>query len=143
MHSALPKVLQPLARRPLLVDVVVTALAIHPAAIHIVYGHGGEEVRAAFADDPDLKWALQAEQLGTGHAVMQAMPAIPDDHRVLVLCGDVPLVRPQTLERLVADSAAGRLALLTARPDDATGYGRVVRNASGEVAGLVEHTAGP
>jgi bifunctional UDP-N-acetylglucosamine pyrophosphorylase/glucosamine-1-phosphate N-acetyltransferase len=109
MHSALPKVLQPLAGRPLLAHVVATARAIRPAAIHVVYGHGGEEVRAAFAEEPDLKWALQAEQLGTGHAVMQEMPAIPDDHRVLVLCGDVPLVRPQTLERLVADGAAGRL----------------------------------
>ena len=101
MHSALPKVLQPLAGRPLLAHVVATARAIRPAAIHVVYGHGGEDVRAAFADEADLKWALQAEQLGTGHAVVQAMPAIPDDHRVLILCGDVPLVRPQTLERLV------------------------------------------
>jgi len=139
MHSALPKVLQPLAGRPLLAHVVATARAIRPAAIHIVYGHGGEDVRAAFAEEPDLKWALQAEQLGTGHAVMQAMPAIPDDHRVLVLCGDVPLVRPQTLERLVAAGAAGRLALLTARLADATGYGRIVRNASGEVTRIVEH----
>jgi bifunctional UDP-N-acetylglucosamine pyrophosphorylase/glucosamine-1-phosphate N-acetyltransferase len=139
MHSALPKVLQPLAGRPLLAHAVATARAIKPAAIHIVYGHGGEAVRAAFAEQADLKWALQAEQLGTGHAVMQAMPSIPDDHRVLVLCGDVPLVRPQTLERLVADSAAGRLALLTARLGDATGYGRVLRNASGEVTRIVEH----
>jgi bifunctional UDP-N-acetylglucosamine pyrophosphorylase/glucosamine-1-phosphate N-acetyltransferase len=139
MHSALPKVLQPLAGRPLLAHVVATARAIQPAAIHVVYGHGGEDVRAAFAAETDLKWALQAEQLGTGHAVMQAMPAIPDGHRVLVLCGDVPLVRPQTLQRLVADSTAGRLALLTARLGDATGYGRVVRDSRGEVARIVEH----
>src|SRR5262245_59699047 len=139
MHSALPKVLQPLAGRPLLAHVLATARAIRPAAIHIVYGHGGEEVRAAFAEQADLKWALQAEQLGTGHAVMQAMPAIPNDHRVLVLCGDVPLVQPHTLERLVVDSAVGRLALLTARLGDATGYGRVMRNASGEVTRIVEH----
>jgi bifunctional UDP-N-acetylglucosamine pyrophosphorylase/glucosamine-1-phosphate N-acetyltransferase len=139
MNSALPKVLQPLAGRPLLAHVVATARAIRPAAIHVVYGHGGEEVRAAFAEDADLEWALQAEQLGTGHAVMQAMPAIPDDHRVLVLCGDVPLVRPQTLERLAADGAAGKLALLTAKLDDATGYGRVLRNGRGEVTRIVEH----
>ena len=139
MHSALPKVLQPLAGRPLLAHVVATARAIRPAAIHIVYGHGGEEVRAAFAEEPDLRWALQAEQLGTGHAVMQAMPAIPDDHRVLVLCGDVPLIRPETLERLAGDGARSKLALLTARVDDATGYGRVLRNGRGEVTRIVEH----
>jgi bifunctional UDP-N-acetylglucosamine pyrophosphorylase/glucosamine-1-phosphate N-acetyltransferase len=139
MHSALPKVLQPLAGRPLLDHVVRTARALEPAAIHIVYGHGGEQVRNAFADQPDLKWALQAEQLGTGHAVIQAMPAIPDDHRVLVLCGDVPLIRPDTLARLVADDARGTLSLLTALVDDATGYGRVLRNSDGAVTRIVEH----
>ena len=128
MHSALPKVLQPLAGRPLLEHVVRAARAIQPAGIHIVYGHGAEQVRAAFAEQTDLKWALQAEQLGTGHAVVQAMPAIPDNHRVLVLCGDVPLIRPETLQRLVGDGAGGKLALLTALVDDATGYGRVLRN---------------
>ncbi|HEX7237545.1 MAG TPA: bifunctional UDP-N-acetylglucosamine diphosphorylase/glucosamine-1-phosphate N-acetyltransferase GlmU [Gammaproteobacteria bacterium] len=138
MNSALPKVLQPLAGRPILAHVLATARALRPAAIHVVYGHGGEEVRAAFADQPDLAWALQAEQLGTGHAVMQAMPAIPDDHRVLVLCGDVPLVRAQTLVRLIGDSTAGKLALLTARLADATGYGRVLRNARGDVTRIVE-----
>ena len=139
MHSALPKVLQTLAGRPLLDYVIRAARAIEPAAIHVVYGHGAEQVRAAFANQADLKWALQAEQLGTGHAVLQAMPSIPDDHRVLVLCGDVPLIRPQTLERLVADAADGSLALLTARLDDATGYGRVLRNAAGHVTRIVEH----
>ncbi|HSC15539.1 MAG TPA: bifunctional UDP-N-acetylglucosamine diphosphorylase/glucosamine-1-phosphate N-acetyltransferase GlmU [Gammaproteobacteria bacterium] len=139
MNSALPKVLQPLAGRPLLAHVVGTARAIRPAAIHVVYGHGGEEVRTAFAEDAHLKWALQAEQLGTGHAVMQAMPAVPDDHRVLVLYGDVPLIRPQTLEQLVSAGAAGKLALVTARVDDATGYGRVLRNGRGEVTRIVEH----
>ena len=109
MQSALPKVLQPLAGRPLLEHVIRAARAIQPAAIHVVHGHGAEQVRAAFAEQTDLKWALQAEQLGTGHAVVQAMPAIPDDHQVLVLCGDVPLIRPQTLERLVADDC-GRQA---------------------------------
>ncbi len=139
MHSALPKVLQPLAGRPLLEHVVRAARALRPAGIHSDYGHGAEQVRAAFAEQADLRWALQAEQLGTGHAVLQAMPAIPDDHRVLVLCGDVPLIRPQTLERLVADDAGSKLALLTARLDDATGYGRVLRDARGEVTRIVEH----
>ena len=139
MHSALPKVLQPLAGRPLLDHVIRAARAIRPAGIHIVYGHGAEQVRASFATQTDLKWALQAEQLGTGHAVVQAMPGIPDDHKVLVLCGDVPLIRPDTLKRLVGDDAVGKLALLTARVDDATGYGRVLRNASGDVTRIVEH----
>jgi bifunctional UDP-N-acetylglucosamine pyrophosphorylase/glucosamine-1-phosphate N-acetyltransferase len=139
MHSALPKVLQPLAGRPLLEHVLGAARAIAPAAIHVVYGHGGEQVRAAFAAQTDLTWALQAEQLGTGHAVAQALPAIPDDHDVLVLCGDVPLIRSSTLERLVADAAGGKLALLTAMLDDATGYGRVLRNARGDVTRIVEH----
>jgi bifunctional UDP-N-acetylglucosamine pyrophosphorylase/glucosamine-1-phosphate N-acetyltransferase len=139
MHSALPKVLQPLAGRPLLEHVLRTASAIRPAAIHIVYGHGGDEVRAAFADRPELGWVLQAEQLGTGHAVAQALPAIPDDHDVLVLCGDVPLLRGATLERLLGDAKDGRLALLTAILDDPTGYGRILRNARGDVTRIVEH----
>jgi bifunctional UDP-N-acetylglucosamine pyrophosphorylase/glucosamine-1-phosphate N-acetyltransferase len=139
MNSALPKVLQPLAGRPLLDHVIRAARTIQPAGIHIVYGHGADQVRAAFAEQPDLKWALQSEQLGTGHAVVQAMPGIPDDHRVLVLCGDVPLIRPQTLQRLVGEGAGAGLALLTARVEDATGYGRVLRNAGGDVTRIVEH----
>jgi bifunctional UDP-N-acetylglucosamine pyrophosphorylase / glucosamine-1-phosphate N-acetyltransferase len=139
MRSALPKVLQPLAGRPLLEHVIRAARAIRPAAIHIVHGHGAEQVRAAFADQMDLHWALQAEQLGTGHAVLQAMPAIPDEHQVLVVYGDVPLIRRETLERLTTNSAGGKLALLTARLDDATGYGRVLRDASGAVTRIVEH----
>src|SRR5690606_2997379 len=123
MHSDLPKVLQPLSGRPLLAHVIDAARALDPAAIHVVYGYGGDRVRAAFPD-PDLVWSLQAEQLGTGHAVAQALPAIPDDHTVLILCGDVPLVRQDTLRRVVA-AADGGLALLTARVDPPTGYGRV------------------
>src|SRR6185295_1394248 len=114
MHSALPKVLQPLAGRPLLDHVLVTARGVNPAAIHVVYGHGGQQVLAAFEAQYDLQWAHQAEQLGTGHAVMQAMPAIPDDHTVLVLCGDVPLGGTDVVNRLLADAAQGELALLTA-----------------------------
>jgi bifunctional UDP-N-acetylglucosamine pyrophosphorylase/glucosamine-1-phosphate N-acetyltransferase len=139
MHSALPKVLQPLAGRPLLEHVVRAARGLSPAAIHVVYGHGGDQVRATFAAATDLNWALQAEQLGTGHAVAQALPAIPDTHTVLVLCGDVPLIRVGTLERLVAETAHGVLAVLTANVDDATGYGRVLRNARGAVSRIVEH----
>jgi bifunctional UDP-N-acetylglucosamine pyrophosphorylase/glucosamine-1-phosphate N-acetyltransferase len=104
-----------------------------------VYGHGGEQVRAAFAGQTDLHWALQAEQLGTGHAVMQAMPAIPDDHTVLVLCGDVPLVGAEIAAKLAADAGQGDLALLTARVPDPTGYGRVLRDGHGDVQRIVEH----
>ena len=139
MHSALPKVLQPLAGRPLLEHVLTTARSVNPAGIHVVYGHGGDQVLAAFEAQADLKWAHQAEQLGTGHAVMQAMPAIPDDHTVLVLCGDVPLVGMDVVQQLVADSANGELALLTAIVPDPTGYGRVLRNSRGDVQRIVEH----
>jgi len=138
MHSDLPKVLQPLAGRPMLAHVLAAARELEPAAIHVVYGHGGDDVKAAFASQQDLKWTLQSQQLGTGHAVMHALPSIPDDHQVLVLLGDVPLVSPRTLRRLVNDSAAGELALLTAVVDDPTGYGRVIRDEHGVVARVVE-----
>ena len=138
MHSDLPKVLQPLAGRPLLAHVLAAARALEPAAIHVVYGHGGDAVKAAFAGQPDLSWALQSQQLGTGHAVIQAMPSIPDDHQVLVALGDVPLVSTRTLQRLVNDSADGDLALSTAVVDDPSGYGRVIRDERGEVERIVE-----
>jgi bifunctional UDP-N-acetylglucosamine pyrophosphorylase/glucosamine-1-phosphate N-acetyltransferase len=137
MVSDLPKVLQPLAGRPMLDHVVRTARTLGPDAIHIVHGHGAERVRAAIAD-PGVRWALQAEQKGTGHAVAQAMPGIPDDHTVLVLYGDVPLVRPATLAELVAHSGPATLAILSARIADPAGYGRVVRDTAGRVARIVE-----
>jgi bifunctional UDP-N-acetylglucosamine pyrophosphorylase / glucosamine-1-phosphate N-acetyltransferase len=136
MKSCLPKVLQKIAGRPMLAHVVDTARALQPAGIHVVYGHGGAEVQAAFADQSDLAWAEQSRQLGTGHAVQQAMPAVPDDARVLVLYGDVPLIRAETLRRLLGSS--GRLALLVAELDDPTGYGRILRDAQGHVAAVVE-----
>ena len=136
MKSSLPKVLQPVAARPMLAHVVDTARALHPAAIHIVFGHGGAQVRAAFADHADVRWAEQASQLGTGHAVQQALPGVPDDARVLVLYGDVPLITSDTLARLLA--APGALAVLAAEPADPTGYGRIVRDAEGNVARIVE-----
>jgi bifunctional UDP-N-acetylglucosamine pyrophosphorylase/glucosamine-1-phosphate N-acetyltransferase len=137
MHSDLPKVLQPLAGRPLLAHVLESARQLAPAAVHVVYGHGGEAVRAAFAAEP-VVWALQAEQKGTGHALMQAMPAIPDDHLVLVLYGDVPLLRASTLATLVALAGNQALGLLSVQLADPTGYGRVLRDASGNVKGIVE-----
>src|ERR1700675_1269647 len=130
MNSDLPKVLQPLAGQPLLEHVIRTARALQPANIYVVYGHGGAQVQAALSREP-VEWILQAEQLGTGHAVMQAMCVIPDDHPVLVLYGDVPLIRAACLKKLVDAAAHGTLALLTVNLDEATGYGRIVRGADG------------
>jgi len=143
MNSDLPKVLQPLAGKPLLAHVLDAAASLRPSVLHVVYGHGGEQVRATFAavthGGIPLRWTLQAEQLGTGHAVAQAMPAVDDAQLVLVLYGDVPLIRPETLQELIALADARSLALLTVMLDDPTGYGRVVRGAAGEVQGVVEH----
>lgn len=136
MRSAKPKVLQPVAGQPMLAQVIAAARALNPEGIHVVHGHGGDQVQAAFADQPDLQWAHQAQQLGTGHAVEQAMPKVPDAATVLVLYGDVPLIRSQTLQRLL--EAPGRLAVLVAEVADPTGYGRIVRDAEGRVAAIVE-----
>src|SRR5690606_454561 len=136
MKSAVPKVLQKIAGRPMLAQVVDTARALRPAGIHVVHGHGGGQVRAAFAGQEDLHWAEQAQQLGTGHAVQQAMPDVPDDARVLVLYGDVPLITAASLQRLL--DAPGRLAVLAAELDDPTGYGRILRDPEGRVAAIVE-----
>lgn len=137
MKSDLPKVLQPLAGRPILAHVLDAAKALGAQAIHVVYGHGGDQVRAALADEP-VHWVQQAEQLGTGHAVAQAIPAIPDHHRVLILYGDVPLVRPATLRQLIERCDERSLGLLTVVLDDPNGYGRVVRDGAGNVVRIVE-----
>ncbi|MDR1076806.1 MAG: bifunctional UDP-N-acetylglucosamine diphosphorylase/glucosamine-1-phosphate N-acetyltransferase GlmU [Xanthomonadaceae bacterium] len=137
MQSALPKVLQPVGGRPMLAHVLEAARALQPGGIHVVYGHGGEAVRAAFSDQRDLAWNEQTQRLGTGHAVQQALPQIPDEAQVLVLYGDVPLIQPRTLQRLL--DAPGLLKVLVSEPDDATGYGRIVRDAEGRVAAIVEH----
>jgi len=138
MHSDLPKVLQPLAGQPLLQHVIRTARALNPDHICVVYGHGGAQVQAALSHE-EVDWILQADQLGTGHAVMQAMSVIPDDHRVLVLYGDVPLIGARSLRKLLAAAAEGALAILSVKLDEATGYGRIVRNAEGHVSAIVEH----
>jgi bifunctional UDP-N-acetylglucosamine pyrophosphorylase/glucosamine-1-phosphate N-acetyltransferase len=137
MNSDLPKVLQPLAGQPLLEHVTGTARELRPADIYVVYGHGGAQVQAALAGE-NVDWILQAEQLGTGHAVMQAMCVIPDDHTVLVLYGDVPMIRSASLTKLVAAADAGALAVLSVFLDDATGYGRIVRDAAGRVTAIIE-----
>jgi len=138
MKSDLPKVLQSLAGRPLLRHVIDTARELDAAGIHVVYGHGGESVRDSLAG-AGLNWALQAEQLGTGHAVMQAMPGVPDHHRVLVLYGDVPLVEAATLRRLLEGAGESAMAVLSVRMQDPTGYGRIVRDRAGNVVRIVEH----
>ncbi len=136
MKSRHAKVLMPLAGRPLLAHAISTARVLQPAAIHIVYGHAGDEVRAAFAGQPDLHWVLQAERLGTGHAVEQALATIADGAQVLVLYGDVPLIRAETLQPLV--QAGGALRLLATRLDNPHGYGRVLCDAAGQIAEVVE-----
>jgi bifunctional UDP-N-acetylglucosamine pyrophosphorylase / glucosamine-1-phosphate N-acetyltransferase len=137
MKSALPKVLQPLAGRPLLKHVIDTARSLEPQAIHVVYGHGGERVPAALSGEP-VTWTLQAERRGTGHALQQAMPQVPDDHVVLVLYGDVPLIRRATLRELLGRGARAGVSLLTMRTDHPAGYGRIVRDRRGRVRGIVE-----
>jgi bifunctional UDP-N-acetylglucosamine pyrophosphorylase / glucosamine-1-phosphate N-acetyltransferase len=136
MRSELPKVLHPLGGRPLLAHVLDTVRALTPRRTLVVHGHGAEQVRAAF-DGSAVEWVLQAELLGTGHAVMQALPQVDGDGDVIVLYGDVPLVRPQSLRRLLEASREG-LALLSAEVPQAQGYGRVVRDQAGRVARIVE-----
>lgn len=137
MKSALPKVLQPLAGRALLKHVIDTARSLEPTAIHVVYGHGGEQVREALKNEPVI-WTRQPEQLGTGDAVRLAMERIPDEHLVLVLYGDVPLTSRATLADLVELAGPRRLSLLTMELEDPAGYGRILRSARGGVQRIVE-----
>jgi bifunctional UDP-N-acetylglucosamine pyrophosphorylase / glucosamine-1-phosphate N-acetyltransferase len=137
MHSEQPKVLQPLAGQPLLAHVLETAATLGAAAIYVVYGHGGQQVRAAI-QRPGLNWVLQDAQLGTGHAVQQAAPAIADDHQVLILYGDVPLIAATTLRALCALAGERAMSLLTVKLDDPTGYGRIVRGGGARVLRIVE-----
>jgi bifunctional UDP-N-acetylglucosamine pyrophosphorylase/glucosamine-1-phosphate N-acetyltransferase len=136
MKSSMPKVLMPLAGRPMLAHVLDTARALQPARIHLVYGHLGDQVRAALTDLGDLAWVHQPEQRGTGHADKLAMPEIPEDARVLVLYGDVPLIRTDTLRKLLQVETP--LVALVTQLDNPYGYGRVVRDGIGRVRAIVE-----
>ncbi len=136
MRSALPKVLHPIAGKPMLAHVIATARRLSPKAIHVVYGHGGETVRETINDD-GVNWVEQAQQLGTGHAVEQAMPKVAGDSTVLVLYGDVPLISQTTLQHLL-ENVNGGMALLTVMLDNPTGYGRIVRDGNGKVLAIVE-----
>lgn len=138
MRSKLPKVLHAIGGQPMLAHVIRTAQSLTPDAMHVVYGHGGEQVRAALSELP-VQWVQQQQQLGTGHAVAQALPDIAAEQTVLVLYGDVPLTRADTLRRLLAAAEGGALGLLTAHLDDPTGYGRIIRDAQGDVIAIVEH----
>jgi len=137
MRSALPKVLHPVAGKSMLGHVIDTARQLKPRGIHVVIGHGAEVVRERLAAD-DLNFVLQAEQLGTGHAVAQALPMLSAE-RVLILYGDVPLIEVETLERLLQQVGAEQLALLTVELLDPSGYGRIVRDGAGAVTAIVEH----
>jgi bifunctional UDP-N-acetylglucosamine pyrophosphorylase/glucosamine-1-phosphate N-acetyltransferase len=136
MRSALPKVLHPLAGRPLLSHVINTARMLEPGRLVVVVGHGAEAVRLAVAA-PDVQFALQAEQLGTGHAVQQALPLLDPAQPTLVLYGDVPLTKASTLRRLTGAAVEGRYGVLTVTLNNPTGYGRIVR-AAGSVQRIVE-----
>lgn len=136
MRSALPKVLHPVAGNSMLGHVIHSARQLDPQRIHVVIGHGADAVRERLAAD-DLNFVLQDKQLGTGHAVAQAVPFITAD-TVLILYGDVPLIEVETLQRLLKQAGPEQLGLLTVELDDPTGYGRIVRDASGKVTAIVE-----
>jgi bifunctional UDP-N-acetylglucosamine pyrophosphorylase/glucosamine-1-phosphate N-acetyltransferase len=137
MRSDLPKVLHPLAGRPLLAHVLSTAASLSPERLCVVVGHGGAAVREGLPG-ADVAWVEQSPQLGTGHAVMQALPKLPSGGTVLVLYGDVPLIGAATLRALTEAAAGGHLALLTQVLDEPRGYGRIVRDAGGRVTRIVE-----
>lgn len=139
MRSSLPKVLHKLANMSLLEHVVNVARIVSPDDIHVVIGHGSERVRDALSRHEALNWIEQAEQLGTGHAVQQAMPSINKQNIVLVLYGDVPLIKQETLTSLLEIVDENSLALLTVELEDPSGYGRIVRNNDGQVIRIVEH----
>lgn len=139
MVSDLPKVLHQIGGKTLLGHVLLTASRLDAAQRLVVYGHGGEAVKSAFKNEADVVWVEQAQQLGTGHAMAQALPAIDPASVVLVLYGDVPLIRAETLQPLVDDAREGRLALLTVELSDPSGYGRIVRDQRGRVLRIVEH----
>ncbi|MDQ0143802.1 bifunctional UDP-N-acetylglucosamine diphosphorylase/glucosamine-1-phosphate N-acetyltransferase GlmU [Cupriavidus necator] len=137
MYSDLPKVLHPVAGRPMLAHVLDTARALSPSRLVVVVGHGAERVREA-VDADDVAFAEQAQQLGTGHAVMQALPLLDDNHPTLVLYGDVPLTSAATLQALVTEAGARRLGVLTVEMADPAGYGRIVRDAAGSIVRIIE-----
>jgi len=138
MRSALPKVLHRIAGKPLVQHVIDTARLLGSNETHLVIGHGGDKLQQAISGD-DLNWVEQTEQLGTGHAVQQAVPALNESETVLILYGDVPLIKQSTLLNLLQNKPETGIALLTVALADPTGYGRIVRNAEGQVSAIIEH----
>ena len=137
MKSRLPKVLHPIGGKSLLAHVIQTASELHPQQTVVVYGHGGEHVKTTLANE-EVKWVEQQQQLGTGHAVDQATPFLNDDHIILVLYGDVPLINASTLADLVKQASGDCLAILTVHLQDPHGYGRIVRDSQGHIQRIVE-----
>ena len=137
MRSNLPKVLQPLAGRPLLRHVIETAKKLNAKNIITIYGHGGDKVKQAFEQE-NVQWVEQAEQLGTGHAVKVTLPVLPTDGVSLILSGDVPCITQETLEKLLAVSRETGIGLVTLTLNDAAGYGRIVRE-NNKIQAIVEH----
>ncbi|MGK2946189.1 MAG: bifunctional UDP-N-acetylglucosamine diphosphorylase/glucosamine-1-phosphate N-acetyltransferase GlmU [Candidatus Malihini olakiniferum] len=138
MHSDLPKVLHPLAGKPMIQYVIDAAMETGAKQVHLVYGYGGDLLKDRLTN-PDLNWVLQAEQLGTGHAMKQAAPFFADDEEILMLYGDIPLISPATLARLLEAKPQDSVALLTVKRKDPTGYGRIVRDEMDSIIGIVEH----
>lgn len=136
MYSELPKVLHLLAGKSMVQHVIDTAKSIGASDIHLVYGHGGDLLKEKLGEQ-NLNWVLQAEQLGTGHAMQQAAPSFQDDEDIIMLYGDVPLIAQDTLQRLVDAKPEGGIGLLTVILDNPTGYGRIIRE-NGDVVGIIE-----
>ena len=139
MKSDLPKVLHPIAGKPMLAHVLDAARVVNAQALHVVIGHGSQAVQDTFADANDIQWAMQTEQNGTGHAVKMALPNLEADGVTLILYGDVPLIQANTLQALVDIAKNNLTGLLTVNMDDPTGYGRIVRDGDHKVKAIVEH----
>lgn len=137
MRSELPKVLHPLAGKPLLAHVFSSVEALDSAAINVIVGHGKAQIQTTFAEQ-SLNWIEQTAQLGTAHAVLQAIPFLRDEAKVLIVYGDVPLIKSATLEKMLTGVHDDAMSLLTVELVDPTGYGRILRNQAGEVTGIVE-----
>ncbi|WP_324020673.1 bifunctional UDP-N-acetylglucosamine diphosphorylase/glucosamine-1-phosphate N-acetyltransferase GlmU [Pantoea sp. JZ29] len=136
MYSDLPKVLHTLAGKPMVQHVIDAAKGLGAQQVHLVYGHGGDQLKATLTDSA-VNWVLQAEQLGTGHAMQQAAPHFADDEDIMMLYGDVPLISEETLQRLRDAKPEGGIGLLTVVLDNPTGYGRIVRE-NGTIVGIIE-----
>lgn len=139
MKSDLPKVLHPIAGKPMLAHVLDAARVVNAQALHVVIGHGADQVESKFEGQDDIQWAMQTEQLGTGHAVKMALPNLKADGVTLILYGDVPLIQSNTLQALVDIAQNNKTGLLTVNMDDPTGYGRIVRDGEHKVEAIVEH----